>query len=168
MSHSDAKQTTISPAQVGGVESLAGGFHRSLLVVVDVRVQDNFYAILIPGDTTWLAIDHLGCFLQRQPLPLWSEIVLLDPIMQVAQENLQVQHDLVFLQVTFPAQRLGVNRVSCSNAFSELSSQLTGLGSVPVETREKVSLPLLKAGLAVRQFLSKPLQAIVTPLGGFT
>jgi len=88
--------------------------------------------------------------------------------MQVAQENLQVQHDLVFLQVTFPAQRLRVNRVSCSNAFSELSSQLTGLGSVPVEAQEKVSLPLLKAGLAVRPFLSKPLQAIVTPLGGFT
>ena len=94
--------------------------------------------------------------------------MLLDPIMQVTQENLQVQHDLVFLQVTLPTQRLGVNRVSCNNAFSELSSQLTGVGSVPVETQERVSLPLLKAGLAVRQFLSKPLQAVVTPLGGFT
>ena len=94
--------------------------------------------------------------------------MLLDPIMQVTQENLQIQHDLIFLQVTLPTQCLGVNRVSCSNAFSELSAQLTGESSVPMKTQEKVSLPLLKAGLAVHQFLSKPLQAMVTSLGGFT
>ena len=58
--------------------------------------------------------------------------------------------------MTFPAQRFGVNRVTCSNAFGELSSQLIGVGSVLVKTQEKVSLSLQKAGL-VRQFLSKPL-----------
>jgi hypothetical protein len=93
--------------------------------------------------------------------------VLLDPVVQVAQENLQVQHDLVFLQVTFPAQGLRVNRVSCSRAFSELSSQLTGLALMLVETEQEASLPLLKADFAVCQFLSVPLQAIVTSLGGF-
>ena len=94
--------------------------------------------------------------------------MLLDPVVQVAQKNLQVQHDLVFLQMAFPAQGLRVNRISCSRAFSELSSQRTRFDLMLVETEQEASLPLLKTDFAIGQFLSVPLQAIVTSFDGFT
>ena len=94
--------------------------------------------------------------------------MLLDPVVQVAQKNLQVQHDLVFFQMAFPAQGLCVNRISCSRAFSELSSQGTGFDLMLMETEQNASLPFLKAYFAIGQFLSVLLQAIVTALGGFT
>ncbi|MBL7200274.1 MAG: hypothetical protein ISS56_09010 [Anaerolineae bacterium] len=46
--------------------------------------------------------------------------MLSDPIVQVAQQHLEVKRKLVFLQMAFPAKGFGVNGIARSFALDEL------------------------------------------------
>jgi hypothetical protein len=130
---------------VGRVEASAGELHRTLLIAVTVWLQQHFNAVAVPRDPSRLAVDHLRRFLQTQTAPSESEIGFGDPVVQVGEQKLQVQHDLVFLQVTFPTQGLGVNRITECSALEKASAQLVRADLVAVQFLKQTPLSLAKA-----------------------
>jgi hypothetical protein len=97
------QQATVTPKQLGLVETLAGKLHSVLVFTVTIGVQDNLNAVGVPGGTTRLAINQLCCPLQIEALPLRGKVMSFGPIVQVAQEYLQIKQDLIFLQMTLAA-----------------------------------------------------------------
>lgn len=91
-----------------------------LLIAISIGTQEHLDAVGIPSHATRLAIDRLRCLVQGQVSPLRSKAMLSDPIVQVAQQHLEVKRKLVFLQMAFPAKGFGVNGIARSFALDEL------------------------------------------------
>jgi hypothetical protein len=136
-----------------------------LVLWISVGLEHYLDAFGVPSHLTGLAINQLRRFLQRQMLPLRSEVVLFSPIMQVGEQDLQIEHDLVLFQATFSTKSLGINSISKGHSLGKLRPQLTGLALVLTETLEQGSLPFLKTGSVFCQIASESVHT-VADLGG--
>ena len=68
--------------------------------------------------------------------------MLCGPIVQVAEQYLEIEHDLVFLQMALPTEGFCVNGIACSLSLCELTLQGRNAGQVLSKTLPKRSLAL--------------------------
>jgi hypothetical protein len=127
------------------MEVAATPFHR--LRVFRVTVGSTMTSI-----SSWshlarpgLAIDQLCRRVQLQPLPLGYEVVVLCPVVQAGEQGLHIEHDLILLQVSFPAQTFRAWRIAAQPAPRRFSMQLAPPSPTPSNLCQQPTSPLLEA-----------------------
>jgi len=113
------EQPAIAPAQLGCIAAATGLGHGLLLFRVAVRLEGNLDLCGSPAHAAGFAIEQFGRGVQFQALSSGRQIMLPHPVVQTGEQDLQIEHDLVFCQVPFSALAGGIDGVARRLAVSQ-------------------------------------------------